>query len=96
MKCIIKIAPVEGDESIEFQEPPQIKIKCEHPAYDYEVQDDVRQAFYEAVPIYEQTQFLNNYEYPYQYPHIATIDWTPDKSIVELAEDIELTDIFEY
>ena len=104
MECRVSICPYEGHEDDDFVEMPRIKIESkppdgtthnQHPAFDQEVQRDVRQAFEEAVPIGEQLRFLNNYDYPYQYPTVVKVEWYPERSISDLVDKMEFTEKFE-
>lgn len=103
MECRISISPYEGTEDERFVEPPRIKIESKppegtshdnHPAFDHEIEREVRQAFEEAVPIGEQLEFLNNYDYPYQYPTVAKVEWFPEHSVSDLMDELEMTDEF--
>lgn len=103
MKCYVSISPHEGNEDDDFVEPPRIKIDSKppqgtshnnHPAFDLEVQQDVRRAFEDAVSIGEQIRFLENYDYPFQYPKVAEVEWYPELSHSDLADDIEFTEKF--
>lgn len=104
MECRISISPHEGNENKRFEEPPRIKIDSKppkgtshdnHPAFDHEIKRDVRQAFEETIPIGEQLEFLNNCDYPYQYPTIAKVEWYPEYTLAELVDRLQTTEEFD-